>query len=119
MTSRIPSLVLAGSLALAALPAAAADAPPASFSVKYMTCEQFGSLPADVQPMVVAWVAGKNHQQGVLDSWVIQVESARRVVADVEAACREAPKASFRFKVKAVLDRLRAEQKQKKAATAR
>ncbi|HEU4384805.1 MAG TPA: HdeA/HdeB family chaperone [Anaeromyxobacteraceae bacterium] len=118
MTDRIPSLFLAGALALAASPAAAADAAgqPASFSIKHMTCEQFGSLPADVQPMVVAWVAGKDHQQGVLDAWVVQVESARRVVSDVTAACRETPRASFRYKVKSVIDRLRAEQK--KAAKA-
>lgn len=120
MAYRTPSLFLAGAIALAASPAAAADpaAPPGSFSVKHMTCEQFGSLPADVQPMVVAWVAGKNHQQGMLDAWVVQVDSARRVVSEVTAACQETPKASFRYKVKTVVDRLRAEQKQKAKAAA-
>lgn len=122
MAHRTPSLILAGALALSASPAAAAEAaaPPASFSIKYMTCEQYGALPADVQPMVVAFMAGKNHQSGVLDAWVVQVDGARRVVTEVTAACQEAPRASFRYKVKSVIDRLRAEQKQKaKAATAK
>lgn len=120
MAHRIPSLMLAG--ALAASPATAADpaGQPASFSVKHMTCEQFGALPADVQPLVVAWMAGKNHQTGVLDAWVIQVEVARRVVADVTAACKETPRASFRYKVKSVIDALRAAEQQKaKSAPAR
>lgn len=121
MAYRIPSLILAGAVALAASPAAAADpaGAPASFSIRYMTCEQFGALPADVQPMVVAFVAGKNHQSGVLDAWVVQVEGARQVVAAVTAACQEAPRASFRYRVKMVIDGLRAAEKQRaKAAPA-
>ena len=121
MAYRISSLILAGALALAASPAAAADPAeaPASFSIRHMTCEQFGSLPADVQPMVVAFVAGKNHQSGVLDAWVVQAERAREVVAAVTVLCKETPRASFRYKVKSVIDDLRAGEKQRaKAAPA-
>lgn len=121
MAHRTATLVLAATLALAAWPVLAAEpaGQPASFSVRNMTCEEFGSLPADVQPLAVAWMAGKNHQTGVLDAWVIQVEAARRVVTDVTAACKESPKASFRYKVKGVIDALRAAEKKAKAAPAR
>jgi hypothetical protein len=119
MVACFSRLFLVAALSLAAAPAARA-AEPASFSAKHMTCEQFGSLPADVQPLVIAWIAGKNHQPGTLDAWVIGVEDSRRVVAEVTAACRETPAASFRYKVKAVIDGLRAEKEKKaKAAPAR
>ena len=111
MSRRISSLVLATSLTLAAAASARAGEP-TSFSARHMTCEQFGALPADVQPLVIAWIAGKNHQTGTLDAWVIEVDAARLVVAEVTAACKETPAASFRYKVKAVIDGLSAQRKQ-------
>jgi len=120
MVTRFSRLFLVAALPLVAAPVARAAGEPASFSARHMTCEQFGSLPADVQPLVIAWIAGKNHQPGTLDAWVIRVEDSRRVVAEVTAACKETPAASFRYKVKAVIDGLRAEQEKKaKAAPGR
>ncbi len=54
--------------------------------------------------MVVAWTAGRYHK---LDRWVLDEETARKVVAGVQQECERAPDALFRYKVVAEIDELK------------
>jgi len=74
----------------------AAPRAPARFNVSHGLCKQFLDLPTDLRGMVVAWTAGRYH---ALDRWVLEEETARRVVAGVERECERTPEGLFRYKV--------------------
>lgn len=89
----------------AAAPAAApAKREPARFSVKDGSCKQFLALPADLRGLVVAWAAGRYHK---LDRWVLDEDTARKVIAGVEQECEKGPDASFRYKVVGEVSKLK------------
>ena len=84
--------------------AAPAKRDPARFSVKDGSCKQFLALPADLRGLVVAWAAGRYHR---LDRWVLDEDTARKVIAGVEQECEKTPDASFRYKVVGEVEKLR------------
>ena len=84
--------------------AAPAKREPARFSVKDGSCKQFLALPADLRGLVVAWAAGRYHK---LDRWVLDEDTARKVIAGVEQECEKTPDASFRYKVVGEVEKLR------------
>ena len=84
--------------------AAPAKREPARFSVKDGSCKQFLALPADLRGLVVAWAAGRYHR---LDRWVLDEDTARKVIAGVEQECEKTPDASFRYKVVGEVEKLK------------
>ncbi len=112
----MPRLRSAAPLALAALlaaplahaapakKAAASAKAPARFDVAHGLCKQFLELPSDLRGMVVAWAAGRYHS---LDRWVLEEETARRVVSGVEQECEKTPDGLFRYKVVAEVKKLK------------
>jgi hypothetical protein len=83
---------------------AAAARAPAKFAVNTGVCKDFLALPADLRGMVVAWTAGRYHKK---DRWVLDEDTARKVVAGVVEACEKTPEGLFRYKVVAEVDKLK------------
>ena len=87
-------------VALLALPLAARaeEAKAKPIDVKQISCKDFRALPADVQPMVAAWVHGYTHL-GSSNVWLLDQERAKAFLSDLDAACDATPGASFRYKL--------------------
>jgi HdeA/HdeB family protein len=82
---------------LLAVSAPRAEDQPKKVDIKNLSCEGFLAQPAEVRPVIVAWVHGYTRAGG--ESWVFEVGSGKEFVATVEEKCTKAPKASFRYQV--------------------
>jgi HdeA/HdeB family protein len=86
-----------GCLLAVSAPRAEEEAKPKRVDIKNLSCEDFLALPADVQPVVVAWVHGYTRAGG--ENWVFQAGEGKAFIASVEEKCTKSPKASFRYQV--------------------
>lgn len=90
----------------------AAQAPPAAqakrVSVKNLLCGEYLRLPDDIRPMVAAWVHGYYYREGWKDAWELDLDRARSLLAALNDACKETPRASFRYKFAEVVKKSRA-----------
>jgi hypothetical protein len=87
-------------VALLALPLAARadEAKAKPVDVKQISCKDFRALPADLQPMVAAWVHGYSHI-GSSNAWLLDPDKVKSFLSDLDAACDATPTASFRYKL--------------------
>ncbi len=83
----------------AAKPSADAGKAPVKFAAKTATCREYLALAPSLRGLVVAWTAGRYYQSKATDSWMLDEGTASKVLAAVDEQCKNAPEASFRYKV--------------------
>src|SRR5262245_29641566 len=86
-----------GCLLAVSAPRAEEAAKPKVVDIRNLSCADYLDQPADVRPMIVAWVHGFTRAGG--GNWVFEVGAGRTFVASVDERCTKAPNASFRLQV--------------------